>query len=163
MLESDSTSYTSTAFLLYAERNTSNSTFNAFRYYNTGAGANRFIVRDSGNVLNTNNSYGAISDESLKKNITDASSQWDDIKAISVRKFHFNGQDDADPKMLGVVAQEIEKISAGLVETAHDEDEDRDIKSVKYSVLYMKAVKALQEAMTRIETLEAKVATLEAK
>ena len=34
-------------------------------------------------------------------------------------------------------------------------------KSVKYSVLYMKAVKALQEAMTRIETLETKVAALE--
>jgi hypothetical protein len=34
-------------------------------------------------------------------------------------------------------------------------------KSVKYSVLYMKAVKALQEAMDRIETLEAKVTALE--
>ena len=33
-------------------------------------------------------------------------------------------------------------------------------KSVNYSVLYMKAVKALQEAMERIETLEAKVAAL---
>jgi hypothetical protein len=32
---------------------------------------------------------------------------------------------------------------------------------VKYSILDTKAVKALQEAMTRIETLEAKVATLE--
>ena len=30
-----------------------------------------------------------------------------------------------------------------------------------YSILYMKAVKALQEAMTRIETLEAKVKALE--
>jgi hypothetical protein len=35
------------------------------------------------------------------------------------------------------------------------------VKGVKYSVLYMKAVKALQEAMARIETLEAKVKTLE--
>ena len=35
------------------------------------------------------------------------------------------------------------------------------VKSVKYSVLYMKAIKALQEAQARIETLEAKVATLE--
>ena len=35
------------------------------------------------------------------------------------------------------------------------------IKEVKYSILYMKAVKALQEAMTRIETLETKVTTLE--
>ena len=30
------------------------------------------------------------------------------------------------------------------------------VKSVKYSVLYMKAIKALQEAMARIEALEAK-------
>ena len=36
-----------------------------------------------------------------------------------------------------------------------------NVKRVNYSVLYMKAVKALQEAMTRIETLEAKVAKLE--
>ena len=35
------------------------------------------------------------------------------------------------------------------------------VKSIGYSVLYMKAVKALQEAMTRIETLEAKVKALE--
>jgi hypothetical protein len=39
--------------------------------------------------------------------------------------------------------------------------EGQKIKTVKTSVLYMKAVKALQEAMTRIETLEAKVKTLE--
>ena len=35
------------------------------------------------------------------------------------------------------------------------------VKSVKYSVLYMKAIKALQEAQTRIETLETKVQALE--
>jgi len=35
------------------------------------------------------------------------------------------------------------------------------VKSIKYSILYMKAIKALQEAQTRIETLEAKVAVLE--
>ena len=35
------------------------------------------------------------------------------------------------------------------------------VKSVNYSVLYLKAIKALQEAMTRIETLETKVAALE--
>ena len=35
------------------------------------------------------------------------------------------------------------------------------VKGVKYSVLYMKAIKALQEAMARIETLEAKVKALE--
>ena len=35
-----------------------------------------------------------------------------------------------------------------------------NVKGIKYSVLYMKAIKALQEAMTRIETLEADVKTL---
>ena len=34
-------------------------------------------------------------------------------------------------------------------------------KSAKYSILYMKAVKALQEAMERIEGLESKVEALE--
>ena len=36
-----------------------------------------------------------------------------------------------------------------------------NIKQIKYSILYMKAIKCLQEAQTRIETLEAKVAELE--
>lgn len=35
------------------------------------------------------------------------------------------------------------------------------VKSVKYSILYMKAIKALQEAMERIEELETKVEALE--
>ena len=55
---------------------------------------------------------------------------------------------------------------SGLVSESPDAtndnpDIDTTTKSVKYSILYMKAVKALQEAMTRIETLEAKVAKLE--
>ena len=40
----------------------------------------------------------------------------------------------------------------GLVEETNWRNQT--VKSVKQSILYMKAVKALQEAMTRIETLE---------
>ena len=62
------------------------------------------------------------------------------------------------------------QVSAGLVKESPDEnltssnsgDEGTTTKSVKYSILYMKAIKALQEAMTKIETLETKVAALEA-
>ena len=51
--------------------------------------------------------------------------------------------------MLGVVAQELETVSPKLVY------EDKEgMKGVHYSVLYMKAIKALQEAITKIETLE---------
>jgi len=53
-----------------------------------------------------------------------------------------------------------------LVDDEIDRDDDGNAletstKSFKYSILYMKAVKALQEAMTRIETLETKVTALE--
>jgi hypothetical protein len=71
------------------------------------------------------------------------------------------------PNMLGVVAQEVEAAGmGGLVFESPDRDSEQNdlgtvTKQVNYSILYMKAVKALQEAMTRIETLEAKVAALE--
>ena len=123
-----------------------------------------FRVYNNGNVQNTNNSYGAISDAKLKENIVNASSQWDDLKAIQVRNYNFiEGQTHTQ---IGVVAQEVETVSPGLVTESPDlDDEGNDLgtttKSVNYSVLYMKAVKALQEAMERIETLETKVNALE--
>jgi len=40
-------------------------------------------------------------------------------------------------------------------------EEKQKVKSIKYSILFMKAIKALQEAQTRIETLETKVKALE--
>ena len=126
----------------------------------------RFIVLSDGDVVNHDNSYGAISDENLKQQITDASSQWSDLKSIQVRNYKYNSDveqygDSDDLWRLGVVAQELEQVSPHLVKDMVDE-EGNITKSVKYSILYMKAVKALQEAMERIETLEAKVTTLEA-
>jgi hypothetical protein len=127
----------------------------------------QFTVDADGDVKNTNNSYGSISDIKLKQDVVDAASQWDDIKALRVRKYRFKRNPDA-ALQIGLVAQEAEAVSPGLVEETADRDEEGDdlgttTKSVKYSVLYMKAVKALQEAMTRIEQLEAKVAALESK
>ena len=121
----------------------------------------KFEVTSEGNVKSRTNSYAGFSDERLKEQIVDASSQWDDIKAIEIKNFKFiSNLDDADnPKMLGVIAQQVEKVSPNLVEI----DPKDDMKTVKYSLLYLKAVKALQEAMARIETLEAKVKELESK
>ena len=64
--------------------------------------------------------------------------------------------------MIGLIAQEAETVSPGLVDSHPDTDAagadlGTTTKSVKYSILYMKAIKALQEAMTKIETLETKV------
>jgi hypothetical protein len=131
----------------------------------SGNGTNSFRVWSNGNVQNTNNSYTALSDVKLKENIVDANSQWDDLKALQVR--NYNLKEGQNHRQIGLVAQEVEPISPGLVYESPDRDaEGNDLgtvtKSVNYSVLYMKAVKALQEAMERIETLEAKVTALEA-
>jgi hypothetical protein len=130
----------------------------------TSANTTVFIVYTNGNVVNANNSYGAISDIKLKENIVDAGSQWDDLKKLQVRKYNF--KEGQTHTQIGLVAQEAELVSPGLVSESPDRDEEGNdlgtvTKSVNYSVLYMKAVKALQEAMERIEALEAKVAALE--
>ena len=123
-------------------------------------GAASFYVFTNGNVQNTNNSYTGISDAKLKENIIDANSQWSDLKALQVRNYNFKEETGHQTHtQIGLVAQEVELVSSGLVYESPDrDDEGNDLgtvtKSVNYSVLYMKAVKALQEAMARIETLE---------
>jgi len=172
----------------------------------------RMKINSEGDILTHDGSaVASLSDERIKQDITDANSQWDDIKAIKVRNFKRKDDvrqyGDKAKVQLGVIAQEIEKTSPKLVKenppdvgdilssdefgTLEDDTdspiyyEDGDtipngkkvgdvkgynkkvkeqkttVKSVIYSILYMKAIKALQEAMTRIETLEAKVKALE--
>ena len=155
------TSNTGTFLKVTSSRNTTNGSYYLAQWGSTSA--DRFTVLDSGNCANTNNSFSAISDQTLKENIVDAGSQWDDIKNLKVRKFNFIETTDPDKKtMLGVVAQEAETVCPNLVETISTKQngEENEFKTFKYSILYMKSVKALQEAMTRIESLEAEVAAL---
>ena len=142
-------------------------------------GTTRLIIRSDGDIQNHDNAYNAISDERIKEQIKDSSSQWDDIKAMKIRKYKM--KDDVAAKgdsdalwRIGVIAQELEASGMnGLVndEVLYEEGEPnmgdnkagdmKNPKAVKYSILYMKSIKALQEAQTRIETLETKVAALE--
>ena len=168
------------------------STDATYNFYRAQSNVFKYAVRDSGNVVNVNNSYGASSDERIKQDITDANSQWEDIKALKIRNFKLKS--DTTKTHIGVVAQELETANMnGLVEDAKPEKEDvayhsdfgtivsgtadngatpiknddgkitgyedvftegQKVKAVKYSVLYMKAIKCLQEAITKIETLE---------
>jgi len=177
-----------------------NSSF--FLYASGGTGGSevvRFVVYSDGDVYNHDNTYGSTSDERIKQNIADAGSQWADIKALKVRNFKRKDDvrkygADAAESQIGLIAQEAETVSPGLVKlkdpskndvasdsafgrlyTSDDSETQGDnptaivgevkvaeqVKQMKYSVLYMKSVKALQEAMARIETLETKVQALE--
>ena len=144
-------------------------------------GNTRMKIFSSGTLKNSTGTYTSFSDERLKSNIVDAKSQWEDIKALNFK--NFIKFDNPDFKQLGLIAQDVEKVCPNLVfetppeaqeikhssefGTLNEDGEVKEVKSnvknVKDSILYMKAVKALQEAMTRIETLEAKVKSLENK
>jgi hypothetical protein len=130
-------------------------------------GTRRIEIEADGDVYNVNNVYGPISDIKVKENIIDSGSQWDDIKALRVRKFNFKAKLGYDARtQIGFVAQEVEKVSPGLVKTKRDQDSDgndlgTETKLLKMSLIHVKAVKALQEAMERIEQLENRLAALE--
>jgi len=114
----------------------------------------RIAIRGDGDIENTNNSYGALSDKRLKSNIVDANSQLEDIKKVKVRKYTLNSTGETH---IGVIAQELEEAGmSGLV----TESEDTEYKGVKYSILFMKAIKAIQEQQEQIEALQSEINTL---
>ena len=142
----------------------------AFYVYSSSGSEAKADIRSNGTFNSRTGTYGTYSDIKLKENIVDASSQWNDIKAVKIRNFNFKN-DTSKVKMLGVVAQELESVCPSLVDTNPDIETNENgerveigtfTKTVKSSILYMKAIKTLQEAQARIETLEAKVAALEA-
>jgi hypothetical protein len=150
-------------FMVRAARNTTNNSFYAIEYFNETAGTARFRVADSGNVTNTNNSYGAISDIKLKENITDATPKLGGLMQVRVR--NYNLKSDPEHKQLGVIAQELEQVFPGMVEESPDRDADGNdlgttTKQVKYSVFVPMLIKAMQEQQVIIEQLKADVAAL---
>lgn len=128
---------------------------NATLYGGDDGGVRVYRVRSDGNVYNTNGVYAAISDPSLKNFIASASSQWDDVKNFKFYKYQLKNDQDGRVQ-LGVNAEELKQTSPSLVDDFVNLDGSTSL-SVKYSILYMKAVIALQEAMARIEALESKV------
>ena len=95
------------------------------------------------------------SDRRLKSNIQDAASASDKIDALQVRQFDWNV--DGSHQDYGLVAQELQPIEPMAVSGSEDSDE---MMGVDYSKLVPMLVKALQEAMTRIGTLETEVKAL---
>jgi hypothetical protein len=170
---SDSGNYVSSTGNYHEFRSNSGNNPNTIFFHN-GVGNTQFGIKIQ--TANEQNdipiySYGQLSDIKLKENVVDSNSQWNDIKQLKVRNFNFKN-DNTNLKQIGLIAQEAEIVCPSLVFESQDQEEDAETgeikdkgtttKSVKYSVLYMKAIKCLQEAMARIEALETKVAALEA-
>ena len=104
------------------------------------------------------------SDVRLKKDIKDAPSAIEKIKAARVVSHEWKEEDTA-PVEFGFVAQELIKVvPQAVIEGKDKEDGGIEIPwGVDYSKLVPLLVKTVQEQQTVIESLEARIAKLEAK
>jgi hypothetical protein len=114
-----------------------------------------FYVNNNGNVLNVNNSYGSTSDISLKENIVDATPKLNDLLNVKIRNYNLKA-DPNQTKQIGVIAQELEEIFPGMIET-----DTEGIKSVKYSVFVPMLIKSIQELKAELNISNQKIAALE--
>jgi hypothetical protein len=141
----------------YSEIQPANTTQTHFIGYSSGA--YRIFIYSNGDVRNTNNVFGAISDIKLKENIIDATPKLNDLLKVKIRNYNLIGE---KTKQIGVIAQELEEIFPSMIDESEDfekvevTDEDGNIttekkslgtktKSVKYSIFVPMLIKAIQE------------------
>jgi hypothetical protein len=153
-----------------------------FRGYSTSVSASRIVIFSNGNIVNTNNSYGALSDIKIKENITDATPKLEDLLKVKVRNYNLIGE---ETKQIGVIAQELEEVFPSMIDESEDfeevevpqlDEEGNEVlneegkvvttkervskgtttKSVKYSVFVPMLIKAIQELKAEIDSLKTK-------
>ena len=126
-----------------------NAANNEMRFWN---GSNEARITDGGVFTNA-------SDISLKKDIADIEYGIDTVKSLQPRKYKMKSD---DKEQVGFIAQEMESHVPEIVSVGVTPDGDEH-KGIAYGQLTAVLTKALQEAIAKIETLETKVAALEAE
>lgn len=106
--------------------------------------------------------YGYIdnpSDEKFKKNIIELEKSSDKIKALNPRRYNLKDNDEGD---IGFVAQELKEVIPEAVRYRNRGGKGKDdwSYSIDPTKLIPHLVKSLQEALERIEELEAKVSKI---
>jgi hypothetical protein len=142
-----------------------NNTSSYFLVCQTPSVANRLFIYGNGNVVNTNNSYGSMSDIKLKEKIVDATPKLEKLQQVRVVNYNLIGETQ---KQIGVIAQELEQIFPGMIDESPDRDKDGNdlgttTKSVKYSVFVPMLIKAIQEQQALINEQQAALQTLTAR
>ena len=108
--------------------------------------------QSSGTILNSTGTYGTISDLRIKENIVAARSYLDSLCQLNVVNYNIVGNEQ---KMLGFIAQEVEQVMPGLVETAKNTQYGiDDFKSIKTTVIIPMLVQAIKELKAEIDALK---------
>ena len=111
-------------------------------------------------VDGSSTTYATSSDYRLKENIVDLDNAVTRLKELKPRRFNFIGQEDTRD---GFVAHEVTTVPEAISGTKDEVDEKGEpiYQGIDPSKIVPLLTAALQEAVTKIETLEAKVKTLE--
>ena len=137
----------------------------------TSGGANQILFQDgsgdtcgeiASNATNNTTSYGTSSDYRLKENITDVTNAISTLKKLKPRTYNFISDPDNISED-GFLAHELGAVVPNAVTGEKDAmTSDNEIKpqQVDYGRLTPLLTAALQEAIAKIETLEAEVKTL---
>jgi hypothetical protein len=166
--------------VFYALNNnaTANAAVAAFATATNSTGTSNVLIKFGMNgyasgqgQINANGSgqvaFGTFSDRRLKENIVDLPSQWENIKNLRPVEFDYIASQGGEHQ-IGFIAQEFETVYPDAVALqpgfngADESSTEERLTITDWSKTDTRLVKALQEAMERIETLEAKVAALEA-
>jgi hypothetical protein len=124
-------------------------------------GTQRFQFTSAGQAYNSTGTWGTISDVRLKENIFDATPKLNGL--MQLRVVNYNLKSDPEVKQLGFIAQEVEQVFPGLVESLEEDCEGGHYKTVKTTVLIPMLVKAIQEQQAIITALTARITALESK
>jgi hypothetical protein len=133
-----------------------------------GGATIRAVIRSNGGLANYSANDVNLSDRNVKKDIAPAANTWDCLKEWEIVNFRYKDQPDNADLNMGVIAQQIAESCPELVtvfqeakNATNTEPAQEERIGVKEQQMMWMAIKALQEAQLRIETLEAKVAALE--
>jgi hypothetical protein len=137
---------------------------NFFEHWRDGS-VTRGKFYSNGGLANYQANNTNLSDERTKKDIIPLESYWDKFKAIEIVKFKYIDQTHDDYN-IGVIAQQVELIAPEFIDVDGWGETPKDevpLKSVYTADLHHATIKVLQEAMAKIENLEAEMAILKAK
>ena len=126
--------------------------FIQFQVNNGGANCGRITANGANTAA-----FGSTSDIRLKENIEDLPPQLENILGLRPVEFDYI-ESEGGGHQIGFIAQEMQQIYPDVV---NERGEDDMLMITGWSKTEARLVKALQEAVAKIETLEAKVAALE--
>jgi hypothetical protein len=132
------------------------------------ATAIRARIYSNGGLGNYSANNVNLSDRNAKKDIAPAAGTWDCLKEWEIVHFRYKDQPEDTDLSMGVIAQQVAESCPEVItvfqeakEATETDPAQEERIGVKEQQMMWMAIKALQEAQLRIETLEAKVAALE--